>query len=165
MNHTIVGHSIQPSASDAEEKVNNYIARVIYRSKFPNSYVTVMSVVLPVLPGYVPVETYKTVHLNRGALSFGPLTLLSSFVGAVHDGVQQTTNLSNGLILNILVLLTIVVMGMGIYIVACCVSAGCIYGWRMQRYQMLRTHQPSEHELRHARHAENNSLDMLESAR
>ena len=88
-------------------------------------------------------ESYKTISLNRGSMSFGPLQLLASFVGMVHDGVQQTTSLSNGLILNILVLLTLIVMAMGAYMLACCVSAGCIYGWRMQRYQMLRTHQPS----------------------
>lgn len=161
--HTVIGHSIKPSASDAEEKLNNYLNKIVYRTKLQNSYITILPIILPVLPGYVSMESYKTIHLNKGAMSFGPLQLVYSFVGMVHDGVQQTTNLSNGLILNVLVLLTIVVLGMGGYMLGCCISAGCIYGWRMQRYQMLRTHQPSEHELRHNRHAENNSLDMLEN--
>jgi len=34
VNHTVIGHSIKPSASEAEEKINNELVRITYRSKF-----------------------------------------------------------------------------------------------------------------------------------
>lgn len=123
--------------------MNSYVAKILYKTKHPNTFVTIVPVILPSIPGYATLETYKTVHLNRGASSIGLLQLVSSFIGMVHDGVQSTTNLSNGLFLNLLVLLTLVVLGMGGYLLSCCIWACCVYGWRMQRYQMIRTHQPS----------------------
>lgn len=137
------------------------VYKAIHRTKFAYSYLTIVPIINPFLPGYVSYDSYKIVRLSGGSSVF--TVIIRSMFNSLYKFVESSTNFESEGVIDILVVILIALAIAATYMFSCFLIACCVYGYKLQRYEMIRPSAPSEHEMRGgARHRQENSLDMLD---